>query len=381
MDDLLATDPAQLYTVDCAVQALLLPGTLSRDRCASTLWDRSNTMLNLAACYPRLMASKHDADVTLLDLLITFGVSADFRHACMSAMVFVNPDNMMDVASNEYLKYESECLPPPTPEYSRCFPVYQTNIMKKLYRLCRTFYYGHDDNERLTAAHKIVDNDYGHPLTTFRLLSTTVRGMMAAAHCPALFNKLKIVFLAVLGKWPNLTPRLRSCVTVTLGLCGNVKANLRVKLMASLLRELWMAWGASGDLKDDNLLLIPDLSSVNVYYTPEITLVCNIKQKCLGGLVEPDPDDTTMNMLAYAIMESSIQSRSTDLPLTIMSKANSKSTFKVLYVKVDGVPSHEDDVTTYMDVDKLTSTPATGYGFAVWNKSDVKLDYTENACP
>lgn len=386
MDDLLATDPERLYTIDCAVQALLLPGTLSRDRCASTLWDRSNTMLTLAACYPRLMASKHEADVTLLDLLITLGVSADFRHACMSAMVFVNPDKMMDVASDAYLTYESECLPTPAPGHSTCFPTYQTDIMKELYRLCRTFYYDHDADDKLTAAYKIVANNYGYPLTTFRLLSTTVRGMMAAAHCPGLFDKLKIVFLAVLGKWPNLTPRLRSCVTVTLGLCGNVKANLRVKLMASLLRELWTAWGASTDLKDDNLLfLIPDLSSGNVYYTPEITLVCNIKQKCLGGLVGPryGPDnDMIMNMLAYAVMESSIQSKCTDLPLTVMGKKKSKSTFKLSYVKVDGVPSNEDDVEQYMEVDKLTSTPATGYGFAVWNKSQVTLDYyTESTCP
>lgn len=390
MEDLVATDPDRLYTEECAVQALMLPGTLSHDRCASTLWDRSKTMLTLAACYPRLISSKHEADSTLLDLLITLGVSADFRHACMSAMVFVNPDKMMDVASNAYLTYESECLPAPCAGYSKGFPTDETDLMKAMYQLCRTFYYDEDYAEKLAAAYKIVDMNYGYPFTKFRLLSATVRGMMVAAHCPGLFDKLKIVFLKVLEKWDNLTPRLRSCAKVTLGLCGNVKAHLRVKLMASLLRELWTAWGVSDDyhLNDDNLLtLIPDLSPGNVYYTPEITLVCNIKRKCLGVMVghsygpDNDESDEIMNMLAYAVMDSAIQLNCTDLPTTAMNKESSKSTFQLEYVKVDGVPSDGDDVKQYMEVDKLTSTPATGYGFAVWNKSQVKLDYvTDSTC-
>lgn len=229
-----------------------------------------------------------------------------------------------------------------------------------------------------------------YPYTTFRLLSAIVRAMMVTSHCPALFDMLKGIFLKVLVHWDNLTPRLQSCAQVTVRFCGTVKAHLRVKLVASLLRELWMAWGITNDyyLGDENLLtLIPDLGSVNVYYTPDITLVCNIKRKCLGVVVKSvtgdDDNDERMNMLTYAVIESAIQVDPTDMPTTFLDRDNSKSTLKLEYVKVNGIPSDEDDydVQQYLPVHTLTSLSPTEYCFAVWNKSQRQLKYETSTCP
>lgn len=93
MDDLLSTNPQRLYTKECAVQALRLPGTLSGDRCAGTLWCRSRTMLTLAACYPRLIASKNEADSAVLDLLITVGACAEIVPISPSRLPVKNPQS------------------------------------------------------------------------------------------------------------------------------------------------------------------------------------------------------------------------------------------------------------------------------------------------
>lgn len=43
---------------------------------------------------------------------------------------------------------------------------------------------------------------------------------------------------------------------------------------------------------------------------------------------------------------------------------------------MDGVPSDEDDVDNYIAVDDLTRLSAKDHGFAIWNKSHRKLDYS-----
>lgn len=392
MEDLLSTDPQRLYTEDCAVQVLRLPGTLTDENCTGTLWQRSRTMLILAACYPQLISSKYEVDTAVFDLLVQVRACADFRDACASAMLFVNPGKILDIASKAYLTYASEHLPKPAAGRGTNWPTHEADVMKNVYELCRTFYFGTGYSyEKSSAARKIAESNFVHPYTIFRLLLALVRGMMAASHTPRLFGKLKEVFLKVLTRWDGITPRVQSCAKVTLGLCCGVEATVRMKLMASLLRELWTAscFGSNDLFRDDENLLIltPDLSSENVYYAEAITLVCNIRRKCLGVVVKHDlfPDEDTSNkrmtMLAYAVMQSIRQINHTVYPYVASTEESSKSRFKLEYAKVDGVPSDEDDVDSYVEVNNITSAPATLYGFAVWNKAHRKLEYcTDDSC-
>lgn len=388
MDDLLSTDPNRSYTEECALQVLRLPGTLTSDHSSSTLWYQSKTLLTLAASYPRLLASASEFDSAILDLLVTTGMCTDFRDTCMAAMLLVNPGKIMDVAAKEYRAYESACFSEPAPEHKLRWLDQETDAMKELSELCHKFYFGDDcAYDRMTAARKLVGMNFVYPYTKMRLLLHLVRAMMAASHNTHIFDKMKRIFLRILPMWDDLTPRLYSCAQVTLGLCGNVEPRLRTKLMASLLRELWTASSVGANDFHDNdenlLLLTPDLRSKNVYYyTPDITLVCNIRQKCLGVVHKRGPfpgydaSNERTNMLAYAAMESAAQIDYTEIPSVSTVKGDSKSLFKLAYVKVDGVPSAEDDGENYMDVDKLTSAPATVHGFAVWNKWQRKLEYS-----
>lgn len=380
METLLSTDPQTLYTEECAALALNLPGTLADDPCASTVWNRTRTTLTFAACYPRLLASTNEFDTAARDMLTTAGVWGDFRDACKAAISLVHADKFPDTDVKACRTYVCECFPERAERQTVDWLIRETCQMKETYTLCRTFYFG-TENEKMPAARKIVDAISVQPYTKSRLLKELVRAMMVLAHIPMSFGRLKGIFLKTVAMWSKLTARLESCAKVTLKLCGNVKPYLRVKLMASLLREVWTAGGITPNefhLDDENLLLLqPDLSCDNVYFAPDITLVCNLKKQCVGVVHKQSHSDTKemetgyFNMLAYAVMEAARRTNErNDSPTASSSKATtSQSAFRLKYVKVDGVPSDKDDVSDYMEICTLSATPANVYGFAIWNET------------
>lgn len=74
-------------------------------------------------------------------------------------------------------------------------------------------------------------------------------------------------------------------------------------------------------------------------------------------------------MLAYAVMEAARRTNERNDSASSSKAITSQSAFKLKYVKVDGVPSDEDDVSDYMEICTLRDIPANVYGFTIWNET------------
>lgn len=378
MDTLLSTDPHELYTENCAVLAVNLPGTLGGHRCASTVWYETKTMLTLAASYPCLIASRNDCGNGALDMLTTAGVWGDFGEACKATMSFLDIGRFLDI---------TEVCRTPVWQY---FPDQdeiqmirwlkrETREMKEIYMLCQKFYFGrYASDDKMNAAREILDTNFVHLYTKARLLTVLAQALMVCTYNPVLFDRFRCIFLRTVTLWPNYTPRLQSCAEVTLGLDRNSRPDLTVKLMASLLREVTTANGFPpvDFYRDDKNLLVlcPYLSSENIYFAPDITLVYNLKRNCLG--VEPEQYTSVplrikyghFNMVAYTVMKAArSNSKPNASPGGYASGSIRPSTPQPKYVKLNGVPSEEDYESNYLKVCSLKDASASLYGFLVWS--------------
>lgn len=376
MENLLSTDPLQPYTEECAALAIALPGTLTTDRCVSTLWYRTRTLLLLAASYPRLMARVRTHDRLTVDMLKTTGTWNDFGKICETAMTLLDTAWSVDIPTQASSTYMHQCFPKRAKVIMDWLNV-QRRLMERTVELCNVFYGKRCYNETETAVQEIASLNFVPVITKTRLLKVIVRGMMATENV-ALFDRLKCTFSKIIARCDNITPRLKSCANVTLRLCGFLPQYPKLKLMASLLREVCVDGGVSpNELYDRNpnlLILRPDLLSNNVFFAPDITMVFNLKRRCLGIAIKPYSSVPStvltahINMLAYAVMESARMTLCADLPSGVLSDT-APSACRPEYVKVDGVPSDDDDeMSDYIDVRTLTPKKAEAHGFAMWHE-------------
>lgn len=384
--DLLSTSPLVLYTQECALQVLRLPGTLTMDRSACRLWDRSRTMLTLAATYPRILVSQTKCDKDTVDLLTTADLCTEFRRLCQAALMLVNPNNILDIAGKQYTDHLIRDKQELGLKWIVNHHTVNTSNMQNLYQLCKRFYFGKEDRTAVAFQIQALDS---HPYTTEQLMIHLARAMVVASSSQHIFDKLKLIFVEILSSWPSVTARLQSCVEVTLGLCGKVEPYLRTKLMASLLREVRVAsffYPQDFYNNDKNLLLLtPDLTLQNVYYAPDMTMVCNISRKCLGAVhdhINPDEMCETeiielTNMMAYAVTESAAQINYRDFPKLSTTVELPGTMFDLKYVNLTGVPGVGDDEANYIDVQILPSSDAKFYGFAIWDKSTKSLQFSD----
>lgn len=384
MESLFSTDPLQLYTKDCAALVLALPGTLNDNPCVSTVWYHMRTLLTLAASYPRLLCRANTNDSDTVNMLEITGVWKDFGDACESTMSLLGTEWFMDITIKPSSTYIAECFPN-NPKTMAARLTRETQRMERTFALCKEVYRRRCYNEKKIAARETVDLNFVRTIEKTRLFKVIVRGMMATADIP-FFDRLKYIFLKALAGWEKVTPRLQSCANVTLCLCDDMPASLKVKLMASLCREVCVAGGITPtDFygKDDSLIILrPDLLSHSVFFSPDTVLVFNLKTRCLGVVTNHHKSVPStvlrahMNMLAYAVRESARKTLEYHELLAGLLAGTSRSGCVVEYVKVSGVPSNEDDdmrdMSDYIDVRTLGAAQANTHGFLMWDNKNKR---------